>query len=54
MKLEKTNQNNGAAMSNLLADKLNEQLAKLKRSIQKPNVLISGITGVGKSTLVNI
>ncbi len=40
-------------MSNLLADKLNEELEKLKRTVQKPNVLISGITGVGKSTLVN-
>jgi len=40
-------------MGNTLAEKLDEELAKLKSTVQKPNVLISGITGVGKSTLVN-
>lgn len=33
--------------------KLNEEFAKIKNDIQKPNILIAGATGVGKSSLIN-
>jgi len=37
-----------------LGKKFEEEYAKVKQSIQKPNILIAGATGVGKSSVVNM
>ncbi|MBR1926863.1 MAG: 50S ribosome-binding GTPase, partial [Bacteroidales bacterium] len=37
-----------------LGKKFEEEYAKVKQSIQKPNILLAGATGVGKSSLINM
>ena len=37
-----------------LGKKFEEEYAKISQSIQKPNILIAGATGVGKSSIINM
>lgn len=40
--------------SDELGAKLNEEFKKLNSSMKKPNILLAGMTGVGKSSLINM
>ena len=37
-----------------LGKKFEEEYSKVKQSVQKPNILLAGATGVGKSSLINL
>ena len=50
--METTNKQNPQSEPDF-GKKFNEEFAKIKNEIQKPNILIAGATGVGKSSLIN-